>query len=221
MRESFSEYRKTLESNIIKFSYLYSGDVLSCSDITFSELIPNNSGVSPKFIINTITDIYEKSIKRMIDKSESFIINKSDLNLPILKKIEKYNIKTRYVFCGKNALNEYFHNTYYSFVFPDYFYKKQSIGHVNIFYSPLIFEEENTSVIYVTDAGIQSLVYTVQNMIYDIKKDNIFINDSYYWKHTMNYQLFECDYKSYKIIIKDVSKIRDDRIFEILNNKNE
>lgn len=217
MRESFNEYKKTLEPNLMKFDYLYSGDAISSTDSSFSEL-KNNNIMSPLFIIKTINNIYEESINNMINKSKSIIINKSNINMPILKEVKKLGIDTYYAFCGKNAINDLFNavsTCEKSAVFPHYFYKIYLIN--NVFYSPLIIEEEETSIIYVTDAAIQSLVYSIQNMDYIIEKDNIDINGSNYWKHTINYKLFDCNFNSYKIIIKDISKVRDDKIKEILN----
>lgn len=228
MRESFNEYKKTLEPNLMKFDYLYSGDAISSTDSSFSEL-KNNNIMSPLFIIKTINNIYEESINNMINKSKSIIINKSNINMPILKEVKKLTtnlsipgkiiiagIDVHYAFCGKNAINELFNavsTCEKSAVFPHYFYKTIN----NVFYSPLIIEEEGISIIYVTDAAIQSLVYSIQNMDYIIKKDGVDINGSNYWKHTINYKLFDCNFNSYKIVIKDISKIRDDKIKKILN----
>jgi hypothetical protein len=66
VKESFNEYKSVIESNVIPFTYLYDGDVLSSSDETYTSYI-NNSNVSPKFIIECIKDIYSKSIDIMID----------------------------------------------------------------------------------------------------------------------------------------------------------
>ena len=37
------------------------------------------------------------------------------------------------------------------------------------------------------------------------------------WLHTLDYKLYDCNYNSYKIIIKNVSKIRQDKINQILD----
>ena len=37
------------------------------------------------------------------------------------------------------------------------------------------------------------------------------------YKHTMSYDFYDCDFTCYKLIIKDVSKWRAEKINEILN----
>jgi hypothetical protein len=66
---------------------------------------------------------------------------------------------------------------------------------------------------YLVDSGIQSLVYSIQNMTYDIERVDEFDK----WKHTINYTLYDCNYKSFKLIIKDLSKIREDKINKLLD----
>jgi hypothetical protein len=97
--------------------------------------------------------------------------------------------------------------------FPGYFYKIDSYNNINLelFYSPLIEEDKGESIMYLVDSGIQSLVYSIQNMTYDVEK----FEDE--WKHTINYSLYDCNYNSYKLIIKDLSKIREDKINKILD----
>jgi hypothetical protein len=79
----------------------------------------------------------------------------------------------------------------------------------DLYYSPLIEDSGDEIVLYISDASIQSLVYTIQNMEYEIiggQKKN----------HTIKYPFYECDFNSYKISIKDISKIRDEKIDSIL-----
>jgi hypothetical protein len=61
VKESFEEYKKTIEDNLINFTYLYDGDVID-SEIRYYEEIRNNNKVSPNFIINFIKKIYDESI---------------------------------------------------------------------------------------------------------------------------------------------------------------
>jgi hypothetical protein len=84
---------------------------------------------------------------------------------------------------------------------------------VDVFYSPLINDDDELT-LYVVDNSIQSLVYSLQNMDYVIESID---NNNLEWKHTINYSLYDCRFNSYKISIKDVSKLRNDKINKILN----
>ena len=85
MRESFSEYKKVLEQNLMKVSYLYNGDVISSTDSQYIE-IKNSPLTSPSFIINGIVNIYQESFNMVFSKSREFIvpiesINSKDINM--------------------------------------------------------------------------------------------------------------------------------------------
>ena len=79
MRESFDEYKKTIESNISNISFLYNGDVLSSINSSYSQF-RTSQNTSPSFIISTIENIYNESFKMMHDKSETIIISKESIN---------------------------------------------------------------------------------------------------------------------------------------------
>jgi hypothetical protein len=53
VRESFNEYKKTLEQNLMGITYLYDGDAISSTDESYSE-IKTTPLTSPTFIITTI-----------------------------------------------------------------------------------------------------------------------------------------------------------------------
>ena len=76
----------------------------------------------------------------------------------------------------------------------------------------MITELEDEIVIYVTDKPIQSLVYTIQNMDYVIKKIS-----RKKWSHVINYPFYDCVYNSYKVVIRDISKIRENKIKDLLD----
>ena len=68
MKETFDEYKETLEKNFVNFTYLYDGDVISSKDLSYTETV-NNHSISPSFIIRTIEQIYRKSFNIVFDKS--------------------------------------------------------------------------------------------------------------------------------------------------------
>ena len=211
MRETFSEYKKTLELNLIRFNYLYSGDVISHISSSYSE-IRNNDLRSPTFIINSIVNIYNESINNMISRSNKTIIlehkkifqkNNIYSGYNILSELDKMGIQTTYHFYPDI---EMFKRNISNGSFPSYFYSDLVRMSKYFLRCPLIDEDE--VVIYATDAAIQSLVYSIQNMEYIIEYNN----------HIMKYDLYDCKYNSYKIIIRDISKYRDVQINKILND---
>jgi hypothetical protein len=221
MRESFTEYKKTLEQNLINISYLYNGDILSSVDSDYTE-IKKSPLTSPSFIISSIINIYQESIDMMIGKSKEFIIPLESIILPkdanIFDRISELGIKPLYIFCSDKSrklfgISKSKTNTS---AFPSYFYPiDKYVGiNVDVFYSPLIKDEEDELVLYVVDSSIQSLVYSIQNMDYKIDSND---ENNIEWKHTISYNLYDCRFNSYKLSIRDVSRLRNDKINKILN----
>lgn len=221
MRESFDEYKKTIESNISNISFLYNGDVLSSTNSFYSQFKPSQS-TSPSFIISTIENIYNESFKMMVDKSKKIIISKESIKLSAGGKgniidviMGELKLKPTYIFTSEKSKKLFTTVRMLDKTrsFPGYFYKIDSYNNLNLelFHSPLIEEVEGESIMYLVDSGIQSLVYSIQNMTYDIEE----VEDK--WKHTINYSLYDCDFKSYKLIIKDLIKMREYKINQLLN----
>lgn len=210
MKEKFDEYKDTLERNLINFSYLYDGDVISSINEEYKEDI-NNHTVSPSFIIRTFNNIYKKSFQRMVSNSKEISITQDLSKLDgdkIFSIIDDLKIKPLYIFCSNNSKNRFGIIKSNSGPFPDYFYNIKTIYNKNydLYYSPLIEESNDEIILYISDSSIQSLVYSIQNMEYKIDKKN----------HTIKYPFYECDFNSYKISLKDISKIRDEKIDSIL-----
>lgn len=228
VRESFTEYKKTLEQNLINISYLYSGDVISSSELRYNE-IKITPLTSPSFIINSIVDIYNHSFLQMINKSKEVIIPEESIKGKgfdgnLFDKIFELGIKPIYIFCsekGKNLFDHIPKNTSTS-AFPTYFYciEKYVGVNVEIFYSPLIEEDSDETIFYISDAPIQSLVYSIQNMEYliDSNINGFSPNIPDRWKHEMIYNLYDCNFNSYKISIRNISRLRNDKINKILND---
>jgi hypothetical protein len=214
MRESFDEYRSIIETNLVEVSYLYSGDIISYSDEEFTNNI-SHSKTSPRFIIDVIDFIYEKSIKSMISKSilveRCLDFNKLDINGYWVSEIVNSldNIKSdSFVFIG-DVKNIGIIKGNNKKPFPDYFYDIKNLGNSNKLYKcPYIDVISDEITLYIVDKPIQSLVYSIQNMTYDINKNS----------HTLKYKFYQCDYSSYKLVIKDISKMRNDKIDFILNS---
>jgi len=222
VRESFTEYKKTLEQNLMNISYLYNGDVISSIDSQYTE-IKNSPLTSPSFIINSIANIYQESFDMMISKSKEFVIPEESLGSlgkqdNLFDRIIELGIKPVYIFCSDKGKKLFgiTKNPGTTSAFPPYFYNIDKYAHINleIFYSPLINEDDDESILYVIDNSIQSLVYSIQNMDYKIEPNDETNSE---WKHTMFYNLYDCRFNSYKLSIKNVSRLRNDKINKILN----
>jgi hypothetical protein len=93
-----------------------------------------------------------------------------------------------------------------------YVEKRYNSNDYDLYYSPIICDSDEDISIYLTDSSIQGLVYSIQNMDYIVDKLD---NDLY--KHTIYFDLYDCKYKSYKLSLRNLSKLRDDKINIILN----
>ena len=227
VRESFKEYKSTIEANLINFTYLYDGDVSDSTKETYTETV-SHKHVSPKVIINSIIDIYNVSINKMIEKSIDYIIPSDIKNvkrnainhegsiLHYLSDLQKeMNFNTSYIFTSTNGRSMFLpikslptHKP-----FPDYFHTLQNYTNkgYDLHLCPNIEDEEEEAFIYVVDGAIQSLVYVIQNMEYRIEE-----SDGLY-KHIIDYDLYDCEFTCYKLIVRDLSKMRDIKIKTILN----
>ena len=217
MIRHFSEEKNNLDIILSKIEVLYAGDVIS-SEIKKKKKEIDSEFISNQFLIEVISDVYNFSIKSMAENSESIVISSSKINdkRPFFDILKQLNINTKYLFCNQSSKklfgNEFLTGPIYSgSAFPDYFFKIDTILGLGyeIYYSPHIKDSGDDLVIYSVDSGIQSLLYSLHNMDYNITNYNgRFI-------HTISYNIYKCDYKSYKLIIRDVEKLRDKKIEQI------
>jgi len=231
VRESFNEYKKTIEHNLVNISYLYSGDILSYTDSQYKE-IKSSPLTSPTFIINTFVEIYNKSFDIMKSKSKTLIIPEESINGVgvsgnLFDKIFELGVKPVYIFCsekGKKLFGQVRSSN--TSALPSYFHSIDNFVGMNLelFHSPLIEIEEDVDeiVLYVSDAPIQSLVYSIQNMDYLVDPtstiEGFIPNIPSRWEHKINYKLYDCKFNSYKISIRNLTRLRDDKINKILND---
>lgn len=226
MRESFNEYKKTLESNLVSIDYLFSGDVISSVDMSYSELKMNKS-TSPSLIINCFEKIYKESFDILKSKSSEIVITQESLTVGdvdqfISRVKDMTSLDYKYFFMSNKAFS------YMGFVFhldekrslPGYFYRMTSGNPVTFYFSPEIKDDDDTYIIYASDLPFQSLVYGIQNMDYSMIPvgDVDGFSPSYptKWKHVINYKLYDCKFSSVKIDLRSISKIRDEKIKQIL-----
>jgi len=223
VRESFDEYKNTIESNVMRFDYLYSGDIISSSKQNYFTY-NNNSKVSPKSIIDCIDSIYELSIKDMLNSSIDIELNytledfksRKYRYVDLFKSLHFNNFDPSYIFISKNSLKIFetiFFKEEEEKIFPVYFKPlvKYTSQNISVLYTPYIKDSEDELNIYVVDKAIQSLVYIIQNMEYNIES----LDDSF--KHIIEYPFYKCDYNCYKLTIKNIVKIREDKINSVLD----
>ncbi len=213
MKESFDEYKSIIEANLSDISYLYSGDIISYSDEEFTSNI-SHSKTSPKFIIDVIDVIYEMSIKSMMSNSivieKCLDFSKLDINgnwiTDLINGLDKIKSDS-FIFIGDVSKAGIIKSNNKK-PFPDYFYDvKNLVNSIKLYKCPYINIMNDEIILYIVDRPIQSLVYSIQNMSYSINKNS----------HTLKYKFYQCDYSSYKLVIKDISKMRNDKIESILN----
>jgi hypothetical protein len=222
MLKPFYGYKKIIENNLLSLSYLYSGDVISSINSSYKEELPIDSTLPKKFIkwrfiINSLDSMRKWSIENMINNTNMEIISvldfeKLDMNgLWLEDLVNNLNIESftpKFIFINSTK--------YLGIVkdnggrpLPEYFYQQgvRKSKDLEIYKISIIDEIDEQIVIYITDKPIQSLVYVLQNMEYTVS-DNI---------HKMTYNLYNCDYRCYKITVKNIIKMRDDKISQLLS----
>lgn len=155
----------------------------------------------------------EESVGKYLSSAENF-----------LDKLEEIGIKPHFIFVSIKSAKLFglTYNNNQSKPFPNYFYEIERYTGINldILICPNIIEEDGETILYTSTKPIQSLVYTLQNMDYDIipLDDNIGKEPHLMsWSHQMNFNFYDCDFSANKIVIKNVSKIRNEKISKILD----
>ena len=216
----FEYHKTTLENLLQKVDFIYSGDVISSVEMKFNRGL-NHKSFSASFIKEIIIDVYKKSFNKMIEKSEEIIVNRNSFHdiydfmdsIPLIPKILFYsNNSNLNLNLGGDPLKEGDEKSY----LPDYFIRRfKLMSHnreVSAYFSPLIEDFEDDCHFYLVDRPIQSMVWSLQNMIYDIEFSSI--SNS----HMIKLPIYDCDFMAYKIRVVDTQKLRNDKINLILND---
>lgn len=234
---TFNDYKTKLEEELIDSGFLYSGDVLS-GQFYKNKVITEFGDISHDFITKNLLDIYKFSFEKMKSKSKELVFVESEtLDLiSVFDQIWSQLLSQNYLnFPGflffSNNSKSYFkdfrqllHFQNQKKLLPQLFYKDSELTYrdnkITNFHSPLIQDETNDIEFYLCDKPIQSLVWGLQNMTYQI--DDEFGNNSYRdnflktYLHEMAWVLYDCDYLSWKIRIVNSQKIRQQKIDLIL-----
>ncbi len=209
---SFSVYKKSLEDLLQNISFLYSGDVLSSEERTIT-LKLKHSSLSPSIIKSGLLNIYSDSMKEMYKRSSEVSIGFNEFN-DVYQLFDRFNSPQFLFYSNNSKLNLDFTNKKLenenSEFLPSYFnqtHRLVSYGNdVLTYFSPEIDDAVDCYKIYISDSPIQSLVWSIQNMSYDIED----CRDHY--KHTLRYNFYNCDFKSTNFMIKNICKLRDEKI---------
>lgn len=220
----FEEYKNSIESHLINLDYLYSGDVVSSQEKSI--LVKTQSlNCSTEVISKTLGEIYEYSIKNLISKPNEIVIDSRDftdindlyLKLGFYPTSIIFSKKSNYSLLNGNlhlvSNTSQFPPKYY--LIPDYFQMKYTtlgMGHVvKCYYSPIIDDSEDDCHIYFINGGIQSFVWILQNMSYNINRG--FSSN----EHLIRFPIYDCDFQSTRIRVVDAQKIREKKISQILS----
>lgn len=224
MRESFNEYKKTLDRALMSIDYLYAGDInSSLPQKSFSE-IRENPLTSPSFVVNCISQIYKDSFDIVKERAKEVTIPEDmdspvDMSYLVSKMDSMLGYPNKYVFTSKSSYNYIGFDSFKidnNRGLPGYLYQLTKIVGVQsiVYYSPEVEELDDAYTVYATDHPFQSMVYSLQNMEYDITPLE---TNPITWEHKINYTLYDCKFSAVKIVIKNVKLLRNEKLTQILS----
>ncbi len=218
-KQDFSDYKKTLEDLLQNKSFLYSGDVISSEERVMS-IVAKHTTFSPELMKNVFMDIYNDSIIQMSEKSDECFVSSKEFK-DIYQLIELNQNNSNYLFYSINSnlslkLASRLEEEVAPQFLPSYFNERIKLmshnSSVSAYFCPIIKDSIDEYEIFITDNPIQSLVWSLQNMTYDI------VSEGDMNKHIVKYRFYNCDYKSTKFIIRSINKIRDKKLNNLLND---
>lgn len=211
----FEEYKNELENCLIGVSYLYSGDINSSSQKTksFKTSYPEFSHE----MVNTVVDeIYKESIGSVIEKSVSEVNISRDMINSFDDVIGRLPFSPKYFIFSKNSSSiistwgGFAKTNNFKLKLAEHFKYSIDLGKLRGWYSPEIVDDDDELTFYFFDDRIQSFVWILQNMTYNINR-----TFSKY-EHIITYPIYDCKFNSVKVKIVNTQKIRDKKIDLIL-----
>lgn len=216
--ESFDKYVKTLDDFLVNIDFIYSGDVINSTNRKFYEKI-NHSSFSSSLIRNIMIEIYESSVKKMIEESEEIIVHRNSF-LDIHELMDRIPINTKILFYSNNSnlnlnLGSHIMCDKEDGFLPSYFIRRfKLMSHnreVSAYYCPEINDDLDDCHFYLVDKPIQSMVWALQNLDYKINK-GFSTNE-----HIVTIPFYNCNFKSYRVKVVNTQKLRNDKINSILD----
>lgn len=217
---NLNNYRLLLEEQLESTEFIYAGDVIDSTTSLFSQSIEGH-GFSPDLVTEMLTGVYNQSFQDMVDNCSEMIINRRDFK-DLYSVIEELSwTPTILFFSTREGLNleleaELVPNLD-NFI-PPYFSKKYQLRvsslapngtrdlEISAFFSPLIKESATESVFYLVDSPIQSLVWSLQNMEYQIGIE----------QHILSLPVYRCNFQALKIRVVDTQRLRDNKINTVI-----
>lgn len=222
--DQFEKYKKSLEDYLQSVDFIYSGDIISSTNLRMSEK-KQHSSFSSDLFVKLMIEIYNLSIKKMFEKSKDIIIHRNNYvdAYQIINKLNSNVFTSKMLFYSNNSnnnLNLGGNNIFnesedvHTFL-PPYFtrqFKMLSFGvDVSCFFCPIVEDNVDDCHFYIIDKPIQSMVWSLQNIDYSINKSFSMS------EHRIKIPVYDCDYSVYRVRIIDTQKLRNDKINSILD----
>lgn len=217
---NLNNFKTLLEGQLEQTEFIYAGDVIDSTTSLFSQSIEGH-GFSPDLVTEMLTGVYNQSFQDMVDNCSEMTINRRDFK-DLYSLIEELSwTPTILFFSTREGLNlelegELPPNSG-SFI-PPYFSKRYQLRvsslalngprdlEISAFFSPLIKESATESVFYLVDRPIQSLVWSLQNLEYQIEPN----------QHLISLPVYRCNFQALKIRVVDAQKLRDNKINRVI-----
>jgi hypothetical protein len=212
-------FKKSLEDYLESMQFIYSGDVVSSIDKFYQKKLKHSS-FSAELMKDVMVDVYKSSIDKMIENSKEVVIHRDNF-VDVYKFIEDKKLNSSFLFYSGNSnknLNlggSMLPKQNIGQFLPDYFtrkFKLMSFGvEISAFFSPYIKDTVDDCHFYLVDKPIQSMVWSLQNMTYDIHRGF----SSY--DHTVKLPIYDCSYSSLRVRVINTQKLREEKINILLN----
>lgn len=217
---AFDNFKKSLEDFLQTIEFIYAGDVISSVDKSYSKKLKHLS-FSAEFMKEIMIDVYNQSFKKMIENSKEIVIDRNNFT-DIHNLINELSLNPKILFFSSHSNKNLNlgHSTLDKsddkLFLPHYFTRKFKLmaygTDVSAFISPLIEDTEDDCHFYLIDKPIQSMVWSLQNMTYDMNR-GFSSND-----HFIKLPVYDCDYNAVKIRVINTQKLREEKINSILHD---
>lgn len=214
---SLDNFKKSLEDYLQNIEFIYAGDVINSVDKLFTKKLKHTS-FSAEFMKEVIVVIYNHSFQKMFENCKEIVVHRSNF-IDIHNFIQSLPQKNTLLFYSNNSnKNLQLGGSQLpkgkDLFLPQYFNRKfkiMSYGvEVSAFYSPFIKDSVDDCHFYLVDRPIQSLVWTLQNMTYEISK-GFSSND-----HIIKLPIYNCDFEATRVRVINTQKLREEKINSIL-----
>lgn len=217
---SLNNFRSLLEEQLESTEFIYAGDVIDSTTSLFSKSIEGHR-FSPDLVTEMLTGVYNQSFQHMADNCSEMVIDRRNFK-DLYRVIEELSWSpTILFFSTREGLNLELEGELPpdsgSFI-PPYFSKKYQLRvsslalngpkdlEISAFFSPLIKESATESVFYLVDRPIQSLVWSLQNMEYQIGIE----------QHILSLPVYRCNFQALKIRVVDTQRLRNNKINTVI-----